>query len=39
MATRKTLGGIFARHMIRDFWWVDPRKIVLAQWVGMKYTS
>ncbi len=36
MVKRKDLANIFRRHGFKDFKWVDPKKIVVAQWPRMK---
>jgi predicted metal-binding protein len=36
MATKKDLERLFARHGFTDFRWLDPKKIVVAQWVRLK---
>ncbi len=36
--SRKTLEGLFQKHGYEDYRWVDPKSIVVAQWVRMKCT-
>jgi len=36
MGDGKTLEALFVKHGYTDFKWIDPRKIVVAQWVRMK---
>lgn len=36
MATRAELEALFERHRAADFRWMEPHKIVVAQWVRMK---
>jgi len=38
MTTSSILESIFERHDCADFKWIDPREIVVAQWVRMKCT-
>jgi len=35
-ARREALEALFARHGVTDFKWMDPRGIVVSQWVRMK---
>jgi predicted metal-binding protein len=35
-SSRKILEGIFLKHGYRDFKWIDPKDIVVSQWVRMK---
>jgi predicted metal-binding protein len=35
---REPLEGLFTRHGFSDFRWIDPKDIVVAQWVRMKCT-
>lgn len=34
--SRKTVGPLLQSHGVDDFIWIDPRRIVTAQWVRMK---
>lgn len=36
MSEHKRLNGIFVKHSFMDFKWIDPKKIVVSQWVRMK---
>jgi predicted metal-binding protein len=36
MAKRELLESLFRRHGLEDFRWVNPQKIVVAEWVRMK---
>jgi len=36
MQDRSTLEELFSQHGYNDFKWIDPEKIVVAQWVRMK---
>lgn len=36
MADRTALETLFRKHGFEDFRWIDPRQIVVAQWVRMK---
>ena len=36
MADRAALEGLFRQHGYSDFTWLDPRSVVVAQWVRMK---
>ena len=36
MVKRKDLVNVFRRHGFMDFKWIDPKKIVVAQWARMK---
>lgn len=36
MADRKALESLFDEHGFSDYTWIDPREIVVAQWVRMK---
>jgi predicted metal-binding protein len=36
MSDRQALEGVFAKHGYTDFKWIDPKDIVVAQWVRMK---
>ena len=36
MGTRKQLEELFLKHGFKDFKWIDPQNIVVAQWVRMK---
>lgn len=36
MADRKSLETIFRQHGFEDFRWLDPKEIIVAQWVRMK---
>ena len=38
MSDRQALEALFAKHGYADFRWIDPREIVVAQWVRMKCT-
>ena len=38
MADRKSMEKIFRKHSLDDFRWIDPKKIVVSQWVRMKCT-
>ena len=38
MTDRTQLEALFAEHGLTDFRWIDPRQIVVAQWVRMKCT-
>ena len=33
---RQTLDAIFKKNGYTDYKWVDPRKIIVSQWVRMK---
>jgi predicted metal-binding protein len=36
MSDRQALEALFVKHGYTDFRWIDPNKIVVAQWVRMK---
>jgi predicted metal-binding protein len=36
MATKKDLEKLFHKHGFTDFRWIDPKKIVVGQWVRLK---
>jgi predicted metal-binding protein len=36
MSSRKQLEELFLKHGFKDFKWIDPQNIVIAQWVRMK---
>lgn len=36
MATKKVLETMFRKHGFSDYRWLDPKKIVVAQWTRMK---
>ncbi len=36
MSDNQALEALFAKHGYTDFRWIDPKKIVVAQWVRMK---
>jgi predicted metal-binding protein len=36
MPNREALEALFRKHGFTDFTWIDPKKIVVAQWVRMK---
>lgn len=36
MADRKALEALFSKHGLDNFRWIDPKDIVVAQWVRMK---
>jgi predicted metal-binding protein len=36
MADRRRLEKLFAKHNCNDFKWMDPKEIVVSQWVRMK---
>jgi predicted metal-binding protein len=36
MIPRKDLESVFQRHACTDFRWIDPRLIIVAEWVRMK---
>jgi len=38
MDSRSTLEALFAKHGFTDFKWIEPAKIVVAEWVRMKCT-
>lgn len=38
MSSRKQLEELFVKHEFNDFKWIDPRAIVVSQWVRMKCT-
>jgi predicted metal-binding protein len=38
MSDKQGLEAMFAKHGYTDFKWIDPREIVVAQWVRMKCT-
>ena len=38
MDDRQALESLFAQHGYTDFRWIDPREIVVAQWVRLKCT-
>jgi len=38
MSDRKELEKLFRKHGYSDFKWIDPKKIVISQWVRMKCT-
>lgn len=33
---RKRLGEVFKKHGYKDYQWIDPKRIVVAQWARMK---
>ncbi|MFH1102907.1 MAG: DUF2284 domain-containing protein [Pseudomonadota bacterium] len=33
---QKQLEQLFARHGVSDFKWIDPKQIIVSQWVRMK---
>jgi hypothetical protein len=34
--TRKKAEGLLTAHGVDDYTWIDPRRIITAQWVRMK---
>ena len=36
MDNRENLEALFAKHGVDDYRWIDPKDIVVAQWVRMK---
>jgi predicted metal-binding protein len=36
MSNRKQLEELFSKHGFKDFKWIDPQNIIVAQWVRMK---
>ena len=37
MSDKQVLASLFEKHGFSNFTWIDPRKIVVAHWVRMKY--
>jgi len=37
-AKYQMLNELFQKHGYRDYKWIDPQKIIVAQWVRMKCT-
>jgi hypothetical protein len=35
--TRKKAEGLLTAHGVDDYTWIDPRRIITAQWVRMKW--